>query len=810
MEQFSDIDSRSLRSLEWERLLAYLSAEARSEWAKERCLNLSGSNDPDQVARLLDETDEALSLVTNRAALMSDVVPDLRDILGSVRAQARLLPIDLLAIKSMLTTAKSVKGSLSLLQNDSFPRMLAYLPNLHPVEVLRNEIDRCVDDQGGIKDDASPALRGLRSSVRKLHADIRTTLSRLIHSATVSKALQEPIYTQRGGRYVLPVDVAHRGTVDGIVHDASQSGLTAYVEPMSVVEPTNKIRIKEAEIEREIERITAELCRLAHEHIDALAASFETLTEIDVILAKGRLALKYRGVRPELSNDGSLVLVGASHPLLLLQKEREVISNDVRLGGEERTLVITGPNTGGKTVLLKQLGLVALMVRAGLLIAAKSGSKVPIFKKVWADIGDEQSLTQSLSTFSSHMQNIVEVVDTASREMLILLDEIGVGTDPKEGAALARAVLEHLNRSGAITVTTTHYGELKMLAYSEPGFVNGSLEFDETTLSPTYKLRLGVAGSSKGTAIALRLGLDSDVVERAHQLLAGREEELSQAMSELERRTQLVHDREAGLAREEELFGKKKAEFDMASGELLEELEGRRKEYASDLENQYEVALKQIKNLVRELQAAPSLKGAQEAREKLEVIKKELGWTEPLKKVEGPTQEPIREGQEVKVLSLNQIGFVESLAAGESGHGQATVRLGNMRVKVAVEELRPYQRAANNRSKQPGQRSRGGNMKKTETRVVKTSDKSLDAFIRTSSNTIDLRGERVDAALSKVERFLDTLSIEGISPAMIIHGHGTGAVKSAVRDYLSTCRYINSFKPGELYEGGDGVTIVTM
>jgi len=644
--------------------------------------------------------------------------------------------------------------------------------------------------------------------VRKLHGDIRTTLNRMIHSAALSKALQEPIFTQRGGRYVLPVDVAHRGTVDGIVHDASQSGLTAYVEPLSVVEPTNKIRIKEAEIEREIERITAELCKLAYQHIDALISSFETLTALDVILAKARLGLKYKGIRPELSEDGSLVLNAAKHPLLLLQNEREVVPSDVRLGGDERTLVITGPNTGGKTVLLKQLGLVALMVRTGLLISAKIGSKVPIFKKVWADIGDEQSLTQSLSTFSSHMQNIVEVVDTAGGDMLILLDEIGVGTDPKEGAALARAVLEHLNRSGAITVTTTHYGELKMLAYSEPGFVNGSLEFDETTLSPTYRLRLGVAGSSKGTAIALRLGLNSEVVERAHSLLAGREEELSQAMAELERRTQLVNDREALLLREEEKFNVKKGEFDKSSEELLAELEAQRVEYASELETRYSEAMKQIRDMTKELQASPSLKNAQEAREKLEVIKKDLGWMEPVKKRE-QSSEPIKEGQEVKVLSLNQIGFVESLASGDGGHAQATVRLGNMRVKVAVEELRPYQRQVQKQRKLPGQRPRG-NMKKSETRVVKASDKSLDAFIRTSSNTIDLRGERVDAALSKVERFLDTLSVEGISPAMIIHGHGTGAVKSAVRDFLRSCRYIADFKPGELYEGGDGVTIVTL
>jgi len=810
MEQAFDIDSRSLRSLEWERLLAFLAAEARSEWAKERCLALSGSNEFDEVSRLIEETDEALSMITNRAALMSEVIPDLREILKAVSAQARLIPVDLLAIKAMLTIAKTTKGSLSLLPDDSFPRLVSYVQHIFPLEVLRQEIERCVDDQGGIKDDASSELKNLRSSVRRLHTDIRNELSRLMHSSTVSKALQEPIYTQRGGRYVLPVDAAKRGTVDGIVHDSSQSGLTVYVEPMSVVEPTNRIRIKEGEIEREIERITAELCSLAHDHIEAITVSFETLTDLDVILAKARLALKYKGIRPEISEDGSLVLTGASHPLLLLQKERAVVSNDVRLGGEERTLVITGPNTGGKTVLLKQIGLVALMVRTGLLIPAKIGSRVPIFHKVWADIGDEQSLTQSLSTFSSHMQNIVEVVETAGAHTLILLDEIGVGTDPKEGAALARAVLEHLNKTGAITVTTTHYGELKMLAYSEPGFVNGSLDFDETTLSPTYKLRLGVAGSSKGTAIALRLGLDRDVVDRAHHLLAGREEEISQAMAELEKRIQLVTDREKKVDEQEQMLVFKKEEFDKSSGEVKDQLETRRLEYANKLEQQFQRAMGQIKGLTKELQSTPSLKATQEAREKLDAIKKDLGWLESPHDRDNDNKpfEPIKEGQEVKVLSLNQVGFVESLSAVEGDNGQATVRIGNMRLKVAMNELRPYHRQRQKPGKQPMQ-SRRGSESSRNARVT-TTDKSLDAFIRTSSNTLDLRGERVDAALSKLEGFLDTLSIEGISPSMVIHGHGTGAVKSAVREYLRTCRYIKSFKPGELYEGGDGVTIVTL
>ncbi|MBX9671288.1 MAG: endonuclease MutS2 [Candidatus Obscuribacterales bacterium] len=809
MEPYLNIERRSLRSLEWDRLLLYLSLEARSAWGKERCLALEGSSDLNVCARLIDETDEALIMITNRSQLIDAEIPDLRETVQAIGAQARLSPADLLDVKDMLVLTKTVKGSLSLLEENSFPRLSKYAQLLHPVEELRKEIERCIDDQGQFKDEASSELRNLRSSVRRLHGDIRNELGRLMHSSTVSKALQEPIYTQRGGRYVLPVDVTKRGTVDGIVHDSSQSGLTVYVEPMSIVEPTNKIRIKEGEIEREIERLIAELSKLAHTHHYAIGASFETLTDLDVIAARARLAFNYKGVKPELSEDDSLVLINASHPLLLLQKVKVVVSNDVRLGGKERTLVITGPNTGGKTVLLKQLGLVALMVRAGLLIPAKLGSKFPIFDRVWADIGDEQSLTQSLSTFSSHMQNIVEVVDNAKERVLILLDEVGVGTDPKEGAALARAVLEHLNKSGAITVTTTHYGELKMLAYSEPGFVNGSLEFDETTLSPTYRLRLGVAGSSKGTAIARRLGLNVDVVQRATDLIQGREEELSQAMSELERRTQVVSDNERSLRAKEQSLERERAEFERESAEAMSEIETKRHEYAGVLESEYHKAMSEIKILTKQLQATPSLKNAQQAREKLANIRRDLGWLEKKspKRDSAAAPAPITEGQQVNVMSLNQIGVVEKIVLSEGSGAQATVRVGRMRVKVSLAELEPA-----NMNRQARKQAAAKKQRPPDTRSVRpaSTERALDAFIRTSTNTLDLRGERVDAALQNLDRFMDQLRVEGVTPAMIIHGHGTGAVRGAVRDYLRNCRFITNFRPGEIYEGGDGVTIVSL
>ncbi len=793
-----------------------MSAEARSLVAQEKCSSLLPFIDPDQSEKALDETDEALSLLTNQSPLLVDVLPDLRAVIDSARAGGSLTAQELLAIKETLSIGRRARNALNLLSPESFPRLTDFIASLPTIDKLRQEIERCLDDQGEVKDEASPALKNLRNGLKRLQAEIKQELHRLIHSSDVSKALQEPIFTQRSGRYVLPVDVSKRGTVYGIVHDSSQSGLTVYIEPMSIVEPSNKARLQEGEIEREIERILLELSSLAHSHVDDLQTAFNTLIEIDVILARARLATRYGGMRPEISRDDRLHLIDARHPLLVLQKKVTVVGNDLTLGGGDRTLVITGPNTGGKTVLLKQAGLIALMLKAGMLVPAKPGSAVPIYKRVWADIGDEQSLVQSLSTFSSHMKNIVEIIDKAASETLILLDEIGAGTDPKEGAALARSVLEHLNRSGATTISTTHFGELKMLAYQEPGFVNGSLAFDEVNLAPTYRLRLGIAGSSKATSISQRLGLDANVVDRARQLLAGREEEISRAMEELERRSKLVQDKERALDQERDLFEQSKEQFESQRRVDLEEIELKRLSYAEQIERQFKEAQETIKNLIREMQKNPTSKSAQETRDKLEHLRKELGWLESERQqTQGQERqkETIQAGSRVKIPSLNQTGVVESLSPGDGNKTMATVQCANMRIKVAIEDLVPFKQnaasaARKSRAGLRSSRSAGGSS--PPAKLSAHGAHQLDAFIRTSGNTLDLRGERVDAALGRLERFLDQCTLDGVSPVMIIHGHGTGAMKVAVRENLAISGYVLSFRPGELYEGGDGVTIVSV
>lgn len=745
-------------------------------------------------------------MLSGQSPLLVDAVPDLREINTRLSRGALLSNLDLLRVRDVLGLASRVKSSLSLLSPDRFGALTAFAPRLYPLAEVRNELFACLDDRGDVKDDASPELKRLRNGIRRLHEEIKKELNRLIHSASMSQILQEPIITQRNGRYVLPVDANKRGSFTGIVHDSSQSGLTVYIEPMSVVEPTNKIRLFEAEAEREVERILTGLSRLCFENLAQIESDFLCLTDLDVIMARARLSLRYRGFAPELSIDDRIELLDGRHPLLVLNGESgedSVVGNDFRLGGRDRTMVITGPNTGGKTVLLKQVGLMSLMVRAGMHLPVRAGSRIPVFRKVWADIGDEQSLEQSLSTFSSHMQNIVRVVENASSGVLILLDEIGVGTDPREGAAIAEAVLEHLTDSGALTVTTTHYSELKLLAYEKKGFLNGSLEFDEATLAPTYRLRPNLPGSSKGVVIAERLGLSAAVVERVRCLLDKGSGDLDRTMAELESRLLSLAEAEDDLAEKARVLAESEERIKAQEESLAKRRLALEKQAAGVFEEQYREAADKIKNLTRELQAGPSLKAAQKARDELIAIKESLdaagGRTLPVSKKPAP----LEPGQHVLIVSLNQKGVVEKVLTAE---GKAVVICGSLKVNVSLEDLIPAQAPA-----KPGAKTGPKTGPKTgATGKVESNRDRLDGFVPTSLNTIDLRGKRVDEAIDRLEEFLDSCTVSHISPVMVIHGHGTGAVKSATRSYLQDSRYCRSFRPGELFEGGDGVTVVDL
>lgn len=818
-----DLHTRTLRCLEWGRLKDFLADEALTSSGRSLCLEIEPAGQRLIIETLLQETSEALSMLQAQAAPTYEGLPEIAESLGRLKAGADLSGLELAQLRLVLTIARRCRGSLGLLNVEDFPSLSGLIPRLHTLPPLVKLIEQAVDDAGQMLDTASPLLNGLKKDVRRLDGRIKDELSKIIHSSTQSKALQEPIFTQRGGRYVLPVNASSRQVIPGIVHDSSASGLTVYVEPLAVVELANDVRVKETEVEREVARILSELSKQAAEHTADIETSFQTLVELDFVMARARLAAKYNGTRPQLSEDHKLELRSAHHPLLLLQdpaKAPQIVPNDIVLDKSQRTLVITGPNTGGKTVYLKTAGLMALMVQCGLLLPVAAGSTITIFKDVYADIGDDQSLAQSLSTFSSHMLNIVEIVRKADEDSLVLLDEIGAGTDPKEGAALARSLLEHLNDCGAYTIATTHYGELKILAYSQAGFLNASLEFDDVTLSPTYRLKLGIPGSSKATTIAARLGLPAKLVERTEELLKQGQEDVQKVIEELESRLKDVmqSEEEARLAtasaREMESQARQKLD------EVAAEREGQRRKFAEQMESEFKTVKETLREMIAELQKQPTSARALRAQKDMEVLRGELKWLQPAR-VSRPAVD-LSVGQKVKVLSLNQIGTLEELPDNkQSGRNlPAVVRIGSLKVKAELQDLELVASAGSHKT---GKHSAGS--KKVNLQMGGRADEhahggskqsyggsrdQLSVFVRSTSNTLDLRGQRVDPALANLEKFLDAAAVSSISPLMIIHGHGTGAIKALVREYLAESSYPRSFRPGESYEGGDGVTIVNL
>jgi DNA mismatch repair protein MutS2 len=794
---------RSYRALEWEKLKECLALEAETHWARELSLAIEPANETLVVAQLLDETQEAVSLLQANTPLSFNNLPELREILARLAAGACLSPAEFLHLYTVLVVARRVRGGLSLLDSKDFPQLTKFVGNLHALESLASAIDTAIDETGEVKDSASPQLHQLRREVRTIDHKIKDELNKLIHSASVSKILQEPIYTQRNGRYVLPVNANSRTSLVGIVHDSSSSGLTVYIEPAKVVELGNDMRMKENAIEHEIVRILTELSAQAHLDLEKIKTSYSTLIELDCIFARARLSQKYKGERPDISMSGQLDLRKARHPLLALQMYgKSVVGNDIILDAKVKTIIVTGPNTGGKTVLLKTAGLLALMLKVGMLLPVEPGSTAVIFTDVYADIGDEQSIEQSLSTFSSHMKNIIEIVNNARSGSLVIMDEIGAGTDPREGAALARAILNHLNESGAYTISATHFGELKTLAYLQEGFVNASLEFDEATLSPTFRLRIGIPGGSKATTIARRLGLNENVVAEAETLMQAQDQDVQQTIEKLEAKLEEIaalekdlSDSQARAKAKEQLAESKLSEVTVAQ----EKLHGK---MVSEMESEFKQAREQLRKLISDLQKQPSLQKAEKFKTEMEEVRKDLNWLAEPKEATSPDKLTI--GALVNITSLNRQARVEQLPPDylENPKGQATVQAGSLRLKVAVGDL---QFVAREKAKI---QAKVEQKKQVPVSARNKHDVVENVFVRTMLNTLDLRGKRVDEALQMLDRFLDTCVMQSISPAMIIHGHGTGAVKSATRDYLRECSFISKFRPGELYEGGDGVTVV--
>ncbi len=790
---------RTLKTLEFDKILDLLASHALTDGARARALALLPSDDYDTVLLRQTQTADARRLLSHKGYPPISGLADTADAVARAEKGATLSPTELLSLAKLLTAtrlAKDYHNEAGEGENSLTP----YFAALTPQRTLETKITRAVLSEDMIADEASPALSDIRRKIRAAGNRIKDTLQKYI-SGAYSRYLQETLVTTRDGRYVIPVKVEYRNEIRGLVHDTSASGATVFVEPMAVVEANNELRLLEAKEEQEIARILAELSAMCGEASAALLANGHYLTELAFFFTCASLAEAMHAERPYLVPEPLISLKRARHPLLVRET---AVPIDVSLGREFSTLVITGPNTGGKTVTLKTLGLFALMVQAGLQIPAAPESEVGVFREILADIGDEQSIEQSLSTFSSHMLHIVDILKTAGEGTLLLFDELGAGTDPVEGAALATAILEHVRRRGALTAATTHYAELKAYALETEGVQNASCEFDVTTLRPTYRLILGTPGKSNAFAISSRLGLDSAIIEAADGLLSGTTKRFEGVIEKLEEnRLEMERDREAAAriraeyekkyAVAEAELQKKLAAAERESERLTAEarriLEGARATSEFVFHQLDEVKKKQKnKNFGEELAAT-----RRALRARMQDSAEEIAENDPLNREADsrPPDRPLRVGDRVYLVGFGQEGVVVDLP---DRAGNVAVRAGILSAKLPLSRLRLLDEKKTPAQKKPPEGK--GNARRNV------------PPLREFHEELDVRGMIGADAWEKVDKFLDEAVLSGLSSVRIIHGKGTGALRAALQAELRTDPRVRSYRNGAYGEGDLGVTVV--
>ena len=765
-------------------------------------------------------TGEAARLLASRPGLTIGAARDVRPLVSRAGLGAILSTGDLLEVLGTIDAGRAIRELLHRGQL-VYPELATYVGRLHPLKALRDLIAETINEHGEVVDSASPQLQHLRREVRSGRDRIMRRLEAIIADPNNAEAIQEPIVTERNGRYVIAVKAAMRHAIRGVVHDQSESGATLFLEPLATVDMTNDWRQSQLEEQKEVERILRLLSsRVAHEAAE-LDETVAALAALDATFAKARYAERLAAVEPDLNAEGVVDLIDARHPLLT----GKVVPQTIRLGDGYRVLIITGPNTGGKTVALKTIGLLTLMAQCGLRIPAAAGSKVAVFEQVLADIGDEQSIEQSLSTFSGHLRNIVAMLREAGPRSLVLLDELGAGTDPDEGSELARAILEHLLNAGVSTVATTHYSELKTFAHNREGVENASVEFNVNTLSPTYRLRIGTPGRSNALAIASRLGLPEEIVAsargglseehlRAESLLEGihRKEraaarERNRATREQQRQQRLRAEAADALADAERIRQEARdsafaeaeaelAELRREAARLAQELErarGDRETVEARREQLVQARQDQDREAARELQQRLVEAAGRQDRRAARGLHSQLAQTsrrlEELRPQPAAPAETVAVGQHVRVPNFSEAGQV--LTAPDA-KGEVEVQVGAFRVRVRAAEL---QRAGRPRRHEPSY----------------AFQRAAESFTPPSlSQPVDMRGLRADEVEPLLERELNEAFSAGVAYLKIIHGHGSGTVRKIVRDYLAAQPYVSSFEPASPSEGGDGATMVTL
>lgn len=784
-----EIQAKSLKSLEYDKVLEELAKFAKTAQSRELCLSLLPF---DTVEKITSEI-----LFTREAKIILDMPSDIPiDFVGNIEAIQKnaltsyLTEQELVDVANTMRTSRIVRKFLGEnLEEGSKLRGLS--EGLISEKELEDRIFNTFDSDLQIKKDATPELKGLFASLRETEKALKSKVNDLLNSADFTKHLQEMIYTTRDDRIVFQVKAPSKNKVKGIVHDVSATNKTFYIEPECIVPINNKIRELQSQIHAEFVRILAELTQTVKLQIKFIKHSEDLLAKIDFHFAKARYAIKIQGTEPEIINEKEISLENMRHPLLIGNVEH-IVSNNFEIGKDYKSIIITGSNTGGKTVTLKTIGLFLLMAKSGMFLPCTMAKIYP-FKQIFADIGDAQSIQQSLSTFSSHMTNIIEIINKSNADTFVLLDEICAGTDPQEGAVLAQVILEHLAQKGVSSTVTTHYGELKALEFSNPYFKNASVEFDTQSLKPTYKLLLGIPGLSNAISISATLGLPKEITDKAKQILTSEKDNSIVVVEKLQETQQKLTE---NLKEAEEL----KEDSELIKKEYEENLSAVKKDKKKAIKNikdkfsreMLEVKA-EIKDILDELRKEKSEKIARRSYARL--AKLEQDFHGKVSEHEDKEQYAQIDWANVKIndkLVVKDINNVVQVLSLPDKHGNLLVQMGNIKTKIKKNKLAPYDKSFE-------KKNYGYTPSKFETFEFKKIN---------LSNRLDIRGYRVEDALDELELYLDQASLANLSPVTIIHGHGTGALKAAVRDFLSSSPYVAKFRVGEDSEGGDGVSVV--
>lgn len=791
------MNPKALRVLEFNKIVDLLKSKSSSSLGMKYIEKLNPSSDFDEVKHMLEETSEAQAILIKRGMVGLQGIHDIEDKAKRANVGASLDPGSLIMIADTLRAARTLKNSLSSNEEEDFnyPIIQALSNSLYAYRDIEDAIYNAIISEIEISDNASSTLRDIRRRIIQKNQSIRSKLNSIISSTTYQKYLQDAIISVRGDRFVVPVKSEYRSQVAGIVHDQSSSGATLFIEPMSIVDMNNELRQLRLNEKEEIERILAELSSMVGEVSDDLISNQEILGRLDFAFAKGKLSIQMRGVEPTLNEDKFINIKNGRHPLL---EKDKVVPNTVYLGRDFHTLVITGPNTGGKTVTIKTVGLFALMTQSGLHIPADFGSSMCVYDNVFADIGDEQSIEQSLSTFSSHMTNIVSILKDVTEDSLVIFDELGAGTDPIEGAALAIAILEDVHMAGAKCIATTHYSEIKNYTLTKEGVENAAVEFDLETLSPTYRLLIGVPGKSNAFEISKKLGLQDYVISRAREFINTENIALEDVLQNVEKnRIKALEEREEAEKLKAQIE-RLKIEYDEKIAKISAQKEKMIEQAKSEAFRITRQAKENVDNIIKELRTLEEERASKEKNQKIEALRKELsssmGSLQPtvksmiVPKVASKEIKDLKAGEEVKVITLNQQGSVVSV---DKNKKEAVVQIGIMKMTLPFKSLQKIKK----------------DVKSTVTKSTRNIIKSKSGNVKSE---VDLRGMNLEEAIMEVEKYLDDAYVAGLECVTVIHGIGTGVLKSGLQDILKRNRHVKSQRAGQYGEGGAGVTMVNL